>query len=116
MQRGVIGKAQVVAKPDDDGRGGGHRASQLGGGRTGPAAVRCNSNGFDTYQSDRWRERPEADLKRAIVLYVATLVDFVFLGSLARGFFVSEVGDMLSDIVGPLGGDVIEWGYVRKTQ
>ena len=27
-----------------------------------------------------------------------------------------EVGDMLSDIVGPLGGDVIEWGYVRKTQ
>jgi len=42
-------------------------------------------------------------LKRAIVLYVATLVllmglDFVFLGSLARGFFVSEVGDMLSEV------------------
>jgi uncharacterized membrane protein len=32
------------------------------------------------------------------VLYVATLVDFVFLGSLARGFFVSEVGDMLSEV------------------
>jgi uncharacterized membrane protein len=48
-------------------------------------------------------KQPEAVLKHAIVLYVATLVvltalDFVFLGVLAKGFFVSEVGDMLGTI------------------
>jgi uncharacterized membrane protein len=42
-------------------------------------------------------------LKRAMVLYVATLVvlmglDFGFLGILARGFFVARVGDMLGEV------------------
>lgn len=42
-------------------------------------------------------------MKRYIVLYFATLVvlmalDFLFLGILAKGFFVSEVGDMLGEV------------------
>jgi uncharacterized membrane protein len=42
-------------------------------------------------------------LKRYVVLYVATLivlipVDFLFLGIVAKGFFISEVGDMLGEI------------------
>jgi uncharacterized membrane protein len=42
-------------------------------------------------------------VKRNIVLYVVTLVvlvalDFLFLGVLAKGFFVSEVGDMLGEV------------------
>ena len=42
-------------------------------------------------------------MKRYIVLYITTLaalmvLDFLFLGILARGFFVSEVGDMLSEV------------------
>ena len=42
-------------------------------------------------------------MNRYIVLYLATLVvlmalDFVFLGVLAKGFFVSEVGDMLGTV------------------
>ena len=40
---------------------------------------------------------------RYLVLYLTTLVvlmalDFLFLGILAKGFFVSEVGDMLGEI------------------
>ena len=42
-------------------------------------------------------------MNRYIVLYLTTLVvlmvlDFLFLGVLAKGFFVSEVGDMLSEV------------------
>jgi uncharacterized membrane protein len=42
-------------------------------------------------------------MNRYVVLYLATLVvlmalDFVFLGILAKGFFVSEVGDMLGEV------------------
>jgi uncharacterized membrane protein len=42
-------------------------------------------------------------VKRVVVLYVATLVvlmalDFVFLGILARSFFVAQVGDMLGEV------------------
>jgi len=42
-------------------------------------------------------------VNRFIVLYLATLVvpmvlDFLFLGILAKGFFVSEVGDMLGQV------------------
>ena len=42
-------------------------------------------------------------MKRYLVLYAATLVvlmalDFLFLGILARGFFTSEVGDMLAEV------------------
>jgi uncharacterized membrane protein len=44
-----------------------------------------------------------ADVNRYIVLYLATLVvlvpiDFLFLGLVAKGFFTSEVGDMLGEI------------------
>jgi uncharacterized membrane protein len=42
-------------------------------------------------------------VKRYIILYLATLtvlipIDFLFLGTLARSFFSSQVGDMLGDI------------------
>jgi uncharacterized membrane protein len=45
----------------------------------------------------------EAVVKRTVVLYLATLVvlipfDFLFLGVVAKGFFTSEVGDMLGEI------------------
>jgi uncharacterized membrane protein len=42
-------------------------------------------------------------VNRYVVLYLATLVvlipiDFLFLGIVAKGFFASEVGDMLGEI------------------
>jgi len=42
-------------------------------------------------------------LKRNIILYLATLlvmvpIDFLFLGLVAKGFFTSQVGDMLGAI------------------
>ena len=42
-------------------------------------------------------------MNRYVVLYLATLVvlipiDFLFLGIVAKGFFASQVGDMLGDI------------------
>ena len=42
-------------------------------------------------------------MKRCVVLYLTTLivlvpVDFLFLGMVAKGFFTSEVGDMLGEI------------------
>jgi uncharacterized membrane protein len=42
-------------------------------------------------------------VKRYSILYLATLIaivpiDFLFLGTVAKGFFTSEVGDMLGDI------------------
>ena len=42
-------------------------------------------------------------MNRYVVLYLATLVvlmalDFLFLGVLARGFFVAEVGEMLGEV------------------
>ena len=42
-------------------------------------------------------------MNRYIVLYLATLIviipiDFLFLGLVAKGFFASQVGDMLGDI------------------
>jgi uncharacterized membrane protein len=42
-------------------------------------------------------------LNRYVVLYLATLIvlipiDFLFLGMAAKGFFTSEVGDMLGEI------------------
>ena len=47
----------------------------------------------------RWR----LILNRYIVLYLATLIvlipiDFLFLGLVAKGFFASQVGDMLGEI------------------
>jgi len=45
----------------------------------------------------------EAIVNRYVVLYLATLVvlipiDFLFLGIVAKGFFASQVGDMLGEI------------------
>jgi uncharacterized membrane protein len=45
----------------------------------------------------------EAKVNRTVVLYLATLVvlipiDFLFLGLVAKGFFSSQVGDMLGEI------------------
>ena len=42
-------------------------------------------------------------MNRYVVLYLATLIvlvpiDFLFLGLVAKGFFTSEVGDMLGEI------------------
>ena len=42
-------------------------------------------------------------MNRNVVLYLATLIvlipiDFLFLGLVAKGFFASEVGDMLGEI------------------
>src|ERR1700722_19154821 len=42
-------------------------------------------------------------MNRYVVLYLATLIvlipiDFLFLGVVAKGFFTSEVGDMLGEI------------------
>jgi len=47
--------------------------------------------------------RPEAELNRYAVLYLATLViliplDFLFLGIVAKDFFTSQVGNMLGEI------------------
>ncbi len=46
---------------------------------------------------------PEIDVKRYLILYFATLlvlvpIDFLFLGTVASGFFNSQVGDMLGQI------------------
>jgi uncharacterized membrane protein len=45
----------------------------------------------------------EAFVNRYVVLYLATLIvlipiDFLFLGLVAKGFFTSQVGDMLGEI------------------
>src|SRR5258707_10805391 len=49
------------------------------------------------------QEVREAAMNRYVILYLATLIvlipiDFLFLGIFAKGFFTSEVGDMLGEI------------------
>jgi uncharacterized membrane protein len=49
------------------------------------------------------KKAPESDVKRNISLYLATLIvlipiDFLFLGTVAKSFFSSQVGDMLGEI------------------
>jgi uncharacterized membrane protein len=46
---------------------------------------------------------PEAAMKRNVILYLATFIvmlplDLLFLGFVAKGFFQSQVGDMLGDV------------------
>ena len=60
-------------------------------------AYRCVHHGGDEQKAQ------EKLLKRYVVLYLATLivlvpVDFLFLGMVAKGFFTSQVGDMLGEI------------------
>jgi uncharacterized membrane protein len=45
----------------------------------------------------------ESEVKRYIILYLATLIvlipiDFLFLGTVAKSFFTAQVGDMLGEI------------------
>src|SRR6202035_335551 len=63
----------------------------------------CNFAGPDAYYKGIRREALEAVVNRYVVLYLATLIvlipiDFLFLGVVAKGFFTSEVGDMLGEI------------------
>lgn len=63
----------------------------------------CNFTRRDTYYNGYAQKAPESDVKRYIILYLATLIvivpiDFLFLGTVAKGFFTSQVGDMLGDI------------------
>jgi uncharacterized membrane protein len=49
------------------------------------------------------RKALEAAVNRYVVLYLATLIvivpiDFLFLGIVAKGFFTSQVGDVLGEI------------------
>ncbi len=46
---------------------------------------------------------PETDVKRNVILYLATFIvmlplDLLFLGLIAKGFFQSQVGDMLGEV------------------
>jgi uncharacterized membrane protein len=68
----------------------------------GPRA-HCNFAGPDTYYTWSGGKALEALVNRYVVLYLAALVvlvpiDFLFLGIVARGFFTSQVGDMLGEI------------------
>jgi uncharacterized membrane protein len=69
----------------------------------GPRAKRCNFIGPDTYWNQEAQLRRRPSVNRYVVLYLATLiviipVDFLFLGVFAKGFFTSQVGDMLGEI------------------
>ena len=71
--------------------------------RVGFARGHCNFAGPDAYYKGIRREALEAVVNRYVVLYLATLIvlipiDFLFLGVVAKGFFTSEVGDMLGEI------------------
>ena len=107
MQCGMIGEPQIVTKPDDAGFYG----------------WRCHQ-AFNAMRRYRFQERNslqlslgccvyagcmcvcwalEIDVKRYIILYLATLlvlvpVDFLFLGIVANPIFKAQVGDMLGDI------------------
>ena len=54
-------------------------------------------------EGDARQKRRGSDVKRYVILYLATLIvlipiDFLFLGTIAKGFFASEVGDMLGEL------------------
>ena len=79
----------------------------IGGGRPGPGAPgprgHCNFTGSAAYTQWARETGLEAVLNRNLILYLATLIvlipiDFLFLGVVAKGFFTSEVGDMLGEI------------------
>ena len=53
--------------------------------------------------SYRQRNALEADVKRNVILYLATFIvmlplDLLFLGIVAKSFFTSQVGDMLGEV------------------
>jgi uncharacterized membrane protein len=73
-------------------------------GRVGSGVDGCNSARPDAYyMTGVCRQRWRRFVNRHVVLYLATLVvlipiDFLFLGIVAKGFFASQVGDMLGEI------------------
>jgi uncharacterized membrane protein len=64
----------------------------------------CNSARADPYYKiAHARKVQEKLLKRYVFLYLATLIvlvpgDFLFLGTVAKAFFTSQVGDMLGEV------------------
>jgi len=65
--------------------------------------ARCNFIRSDTYWMGMGKKGGRVVVNRYMVLYLATLVvlmalDFLFLGILAKGFFVAQVGDMLGEV------------------
>jgi uncharacterized membrane protein len=101
----MIGKAKIVAKPNDRGSGGcgSHQSvnSEVARKVRAPAIAILS----DLIRTARWvdAKRLEIDANRYVVLYLATLIvlipiDLLFLGLVAKGFFTSEVGDMLGEI------------------
>ena len=101
----MVGKAKVVAKPDQAGGVGSinHQAVNSCD-KHRFHSERCNLTVPDAYYiRGTWGKREEARLQRYAVLYLATLivlipVDFLFLGLVANGFFTAQVGDMLGEI------------------
>jgi uncharacterized membrane protein len=107
MQGRVVGEAEIVAKPDDAGGSGfaGHRVVNSAGAYWVRARTAgCNFIGADTYSKSGCAEkRRRPPMNRYTMLYLATLIvivpiDFLFLGIVAKGFFTSQVGDMLGEI------------------
>ena len=81
----------------------GHQGSQLGR-RVGSACGRLQLYPVPIRTTEGYAQAaPEVHVKRYVVLYLATLIvlipiDFLFLGIVAKGFFTSQVGDMLGEI------------------
>ena len=101
MQGGMIGKAQIVAKPDDAGGGGcgSHQGRSTRKARGDIATLSVPVRTTKRYAQARGRFQ----VNRYVVLYLATLmvlipIDFLFLGVVAKGFFTAQVGDMLGEI------------------
>jgi uncharacterized membrane protein len=107
MQSGMIGKPEIVTKPDDAGRCGlaGHQAvnSEVARWVRTSRAFATLPSLIRKYIGICVTKAPEHDVKRYVILYLATLIvlipiDFLFLGIVAKGFFASEVGDMLGEL------------------
>ena len=104
MQRRMVGKAEVVAKPDNAGSVGSISHQDVNSSEARWVHRKyCNLALSDAYYSEGMRESAEGVVQRYAVLYLATLivlipVDFLFLGIVAKGFFTSQVGDMLGEI------------------
>ena len=65
--------------------------------------MHCNFIPSDPYLEIYAETAPGDKVKRYAILYLTTLIviipiDFLFLGTIARGFFTAQVGDMLGEI------------------
>src|SRR5579871_2301619 len=100
VQCGMVGEAEIVAKPDEAGSVGSvsHQSGQL----VSSANVATRLSLMRT-TSGMSRKSGRDILQRYAVLYLATLIvlipiDFLFLGTIAKSFFTAQVGDMLGEI------------------